>query len=186
MVRPSQIAKGGSGICPEVGVCLISDLAAREHCARYDTVVCMEVLEHVTDLETVLSQIDYVLAPGGRIAISVPVETGLPVFVKQTARRIAAWRNVGDYKYTSRYTGSEMVKSIFAGSMQHIVRPIYHSQGGPSFHDHKGFNWRCLRKTIEARFKIERTLASPIGMLGPHLASQVWFVGSKRSRSDPH
>jgi 2-polyprenyl-3-methyl-5-hydroxy-6-metoxy-1,4-benzoquinol methylase len=157
--------------------CLISALDAKEHCAKYDTVVCMEVLEHVTDLETVLGQLDYVLAPGGRIAISVPVETGLPVFFKQTARRIAGWRNVGDYKYTSHYTAPEMLKSIFAGSNQHIVRPTYHSQGESPFHDHKGFNWRYMRKAIGQRFEIKRTVASPIAALGPHLTAVVLSVG---------
>src|SRR5262249_16026768 len=122
--------------------CLIPDLSADEHRGRFDTVVCMEVLEHVTNLDRLISQLDSPLSAEGRIAISVPVETGFPVFAKQTARRVAGWRRIGSYQYTSQYTGLEMLKSIFAGSAQHIVRPVYDHRNARPFHDHKGFNWR--------------------------------------------
>jgi hypothetical protein len=51
------------------------------------------------------------------------------------------------------------------------------------FHDHKGFNWMALRAGLSERFVLEETLASPIAWLGPHLASQVWFVMRKGSAS---
>lgn len=168
---------GASGI----NFCLISDLAGGVHQAKFDTVVCMEVLEHVTDLASVLGQIDDVLAPGGRIAISVPVETGLPVFVKQTVRRVAGWRGIGDYKFTSSYTAGELLRSLFAGPAQHIVRPLYKQPDDLTFYDHKGFNWRYLKTLLEQRFRIDRVVASPVAGLGPQLASQVWFVGEKKA-----
>lgn len=165
---------------PQVEFCLISELAREERRATFDAVVCMEVLEHVTHLDEVLSQMEYVLEPGGRLIISVPVEVGLPLIVKQAVRRIAGWRNLGHYKFNSAYTGSEMLKSICAGDRQHIVRPLYAHPDGSTFHDHKGFNWRCLRKLLEERFVIERTDSSPLSMLGTSLASQVWFVARRR------
>ncbi len=166
---------------PSIEFCLIPELADEAHHCRYDTVVCMEVLEHVVDLPTVLAELDHALAPGGRIAVSVPVETGLPVFAKQTARRIAGWRGLGDYSYGSRYTVFEMCKSVFAGSSQHMVRPVYRNSTGSTFHDHQGFNWRTLKKMLGERFALERTVASPVAALGPLLASQVWFVCRKRA-----
>ena len=151
------------------------------HAARYDAVFCMEVLEHVVELNPLLDRLNYLLSPAGKLFISVPVETGFPLLVKQTARRIAAWRGLGDYKYTSAYKLGEYWKSLFPGDRQHITRPVYKGEGDYAYHDHKGFNWMRLRKILADRYEIERTLSSPLSWLSPHLASQVWFVARKKS-----
>jgi hypothetical protein len=53
---------------------------------------------------------------------------------------------------------------------------------GPTpFHDHKGFNWMALRDRLDRRFVLEETLASPVSWVGPHLATQAWFVMRKRT-----
>jgi hypothetical protein len=54
--------------------------------------------------------------------------------------------------------------------------------GETPFHDHKGFNWMALRNRLARRFVIDRVVASPLSWLGPHLATQVWFV-ARKSRS---
>ena len=82
------------------------------------------------------------LKPEGKLLISVPVETGMPLLIKQAARRIAGWRGLGDYKYTSAYTLREYCASLFPGKRQHITRPIYKGGDEHAFHDHKGFNWK--------------------------------------------
>lgn len=38
----------------------------------FDVVICSEVLEHIPDYESVLAEIDRVLTPTGRLAVSVP------------------------------------------------------------------------------------------------------------------
>jgi len=38
----------------------------------FDRVICSEVLEHILDFQTALREIDRVLKPGGKLAISVP------------------------------------------------------------------------------------------------------------------
>lgn len=164
------------------GLSFISDdkLNDSAHAAAYDAVFCMEVLEHVVQLNTVLDRLSYLLSPTGKLFVSVPVETGLPLLVKQSARRIAAWRGLGDYKYTSAYTPGEYWKSIFAGSRQHITRPVYKGEGDYTYHDHKGFNWMRLRKILAERYEIERTFSSPRVCFSPHFASQVWFVARKK------
>ncbi len=58
-----------------------------------------------------------------------------------------------------------------------MLRPQY--GGAPPFHDHKGFNWMALCDRLCRRFTLEETMSSPIAWLGPHLASQVWFVMRK-------
>jgi hypothetical protein len=137
----------------------------------------MEVLEHVVSLEPVIERLWRLLADSGTLIVSVPVETGVPLLVKQMARRVAGWRGIGDYPGTSPYTTREYCVSVFAGRRPHLARPIY--GGETPFHDHKGFNWMALRARLEERFVLEQTLASPMRWLGPHLATQVWFVLKK-------
>src|SRR5581483_963746 len=103
--------------------------------------------------------------------------TGLPVLVKQLVRRVAGWRGLGDYAWTSSYSLGELWAALTAGSRQHFPRRILGlDHGGAGYHDHKGFNWRVLRALLARRTRIERTLASPIAWLPPDFASQAWFV----------
>ncbi len=157
----------------------VEDLAGVEHRGRYDAVFCMEVLEHVVDWEPELARLARALKPGGKLIISVPIEIGVPLMVKQVVRRIAGWRKIGHYPGTSAYSAGELAASVFAGSAQHLVRPVFDNGSGP-FHDHKGFNWMVLRERLNERWTIDRCVASPFAWLGPHLATQVWFVATAR------
>src|SRR4029077_2553768 len=130
----------------------IDDLDDRQHAAAYQGVVCMEVLEHVVALDVVLERLWRLLAAEGTILISVPVETGLPLIVKQAVRRVAGWRGIGDYPGTSPYTMGELARSVFASDTLHITRPRHRQEDGAEFFDHKGFNWKWLRKKIGERF----------------------------------
>ena len=166
---------------PGLGFLRIDDLDDRQHAAAYQGVVCMEVLEHVVALDVVIERLWRLLAAEGTILISVPVETGLPLIVKQAVRRIAGWRGIGDYPGTSPYTFSELWSSVTAGSTPHLTRPVYGKDDAMPFHDHKGFNWMVVRRKLTAYFTLEKTIAAPLPRLGPHLATQVWFAGRKRS-----
>jgi hypothetical protein len=159
----------------------IDSLDAPAQRGRYDAVVCMEVLEHVVALDTIIERLWRALADDGTLIVSVPVETGIPLLIKQAARRVAGWRGIGDYPGTSPYTPGEYAASVFAGAHQHLKRPVYGMDGPTPFHDHKGFNWMALRERLARRFTIEQTVASPLPWIGPHLATQVWFVARKKS-----
>ena len=153
---------------------------------RYDGIVCMEVLEHVVEIDVVLRRLWRLLSEEGVLLISVPVEIGLPLLVKQTVRRVAGWRGIGDYPGTAPYTLREYFAAVFAGPRQHLTRPVYGCESALPFHDHKGFNWIALRERLHRWFVIERTVASPLPWLGPHLATQVWFVARKRDLGGRH
>lgn len=157
------------------------ELDAPEHAGRYDLVVCMEVLEHVADRGALIRRLARLTAPQGALLVSVPVETGLPLLVKQAARRVAGWRGIGDYPGTSSYTPRELLRGLFAGRRQHLARPVFHTPDGRAFHDHKGFNWMLLRDELRSGLRVERTVGSPLPALGPRLASQVWFVARRSS-----
>jgi 2-polyprenyl-3-methyl-5-hydroxy-6-metoxy-1,4-benzoquinol methylase len=158
---------------------LVSDLDRAEEQGRYDAIYCMEVLEHVVDPVPLLDQFHGLLAPGGTLVISVPIEIGLPVVVKQVVRRVAGWRGVEHYPGTTGYRPSELVRSIVAGATQHIVRPIHARADGSRFCDHKGFNWRVLRTRVRERFVSVRESTSPVAWLGPHLGTQRWLIARK-------
>lgn len=158
---------------------LLDELDQPEHPGAYDGIFCMEVLEHVVEVEPLLDRFIRLLAPSGKLLISIPVEIGLPLLMKQAMRTIAGWRGLGDYPGISPYTLREYGLSIFAGPRQHIVRPQFRDANGNLFYDHKGFNWKVLRELLAKRFHIEGTLSSPLPWLPPSLNSQVWFLARK-------
>ena len=160
---------------------LIDDLERPAHQSAYDAVYCMEVLEHVVDPVAMLDTLKRLLAPGGTLVISVPIETGIPVVVKQIVRRIAGWRGVGHYPGTTGYTLVEMLRSVFARSTQHVTRPVITGEDGSTFHDHKGFNWRVLRRLVTAEFDLVQESTSPVEWLGPQLGTQRWLIARKRA-----
>jgi SAM-dependent methyltransferase len=167
---------------PRLKFVQVQTLDSLDHEKRYDAVFCMEVLEHVFDWEPELARMSRLLAPGGTLVVSVPVETGVPVLVKQVVRTVAGWRKVGHYPGTTAYSWTELAAAVFAGRAQHVKRPVFDFGGGPA-HDHKGFNWRVLHGRLERQFEITRIVASPFGWLGPGLATQVWFVARLRGAS---
>jgi SAM-dependent methyltransferase len=164
------------GDVPNLSFVSTSELDTAEHEHAYDGVFCMEVLEHVINEDSVLDQLRRLVAPSGKILLSVPVEIGFPLLVKQTARRVAGWMGVGDYPGTTPYSVRELLAGLFAGRSQHVERPVHIAENGEEFHDHKGFNWKLLREKLNAQFEIEQTTSSPISWLPPHLGSQCWFL----------
>jgi len=169
------------GQLPGVRFERIDDLERPEHDSAYDVVVCTEVLEHVVDVDAMIDRLYRLAGTGGTLVVSVPVETGLPLVLKQAVRRVAGWRGIGDYKWTSVYSWRELAASVIAGREPHMPRPIYHGGTGVPYHDHKGFNWKALADRIATRFTIDAVRASPFARLGPSIATQVWFVARKKT-----
>jgi SAM-dependent methyltransferase len=159
----------------------VDDLAAPEFCGRYDVVMCMEVLEHCVDatVRMVLNDLRRLVAPGGLVIISVPIEIGPALAGKQLMRRIAGL-SLKDYRYNDRYSSRELLRMLFATRRTAIERPVF-GTGAERHHSHKGFNWRALRDEVSGSFKIQRTIFSPLGSLRGYLSSQAWFVCVPRS-----
>jgi SAM-dependent methyltransferase len=167
---------------PEIGFKLYAEFDFTAAAGTFDAVICMEVLEHIPDPTELLRQMHSLLRPGGRFLISVPNETGLGVLVKQTARAIAGWRGIGDYPGMASYTWMELLRSVFAGETQHVLRTSYWNETGQfTFHCHKGFNWRQLRKLLTRSFTIERLFGSPLSWIPLGWSSQIWIVAQKHA-----
>ncbi|HEU0301181.1 MAG TPA: class I SAM-dependent methyltransferase [Longimicrobium sp.] len=148
----------------------------------FGVVTCMEVLEHCTAeaAERVIAQLRRLVARDGVVIVSVPVETGPALLVKQAARAVAGLRGVSGYQERERYAPGELARMVFAGSTTAIDRPVYETRrpdGTPNrYHGHKGFNWRMLAARLERDFTLRETHFSPVPALGAALNSQAWFT----------
>ncbi|WP_439625427.1 class I SAM-dependent methyltransferase [Gemmata sp.] len=162
---------------PGVRFAHVRDLAAPEHAGAYDVVTCMETLEHCPTpvVEVVLADLGRLCKPGGRVVISVPVETGPPFLLKYAVRTAAAWRGLSDYRYYETYTPLNALKMLTAGKGTTLPRPVYGPPGAESL-SHYGFNWRALRERVRHHLTLDATHFSPLGWLGGLASSQAWFV----------
>ena len=159
-------------------------LAAGDHTQAFDLVACMEVLEHCTDRERVrvVSELARLVAPAGRIIVSVPIEIGPALIGKQLFRAIAAWRGQGDYHHRETYTMREMLAAVMR--RRNLVRPEYCVDtpfGQVRYCGHKGFDWRVLEQDLRRAMTVERRLFTPMPALRGVLNSQVWFVCRPRT-----
>ena len=151
------------------------------HAGKYDLVFCMEVLEHCvpSDVEKVIADLQRLVAPGGTVVISVPIEIGPTLLGKQTMRRILGAKKITDYEWTERYSVRSMIKMIFADARTAIPRPEY-GEGPRTWHPHFGFNWRALKVRIESRFVVTEERFSPLPWTKGLASSQVWFICKPR------
>lgn len=172
-------------LLPGVRFTSIDALRDPDHQARYDAVVCMEVLEHCpSDVQPrVLDDLARLSRPDGVVIISVPIEIGPTLALKQTVRAAAAASGLTEYASRERYRWSEFLRMLVAGRASTIERAenvAVTPSGTVRFHGHKGFNWRTLETLIQRVFTIDRRLYSPVPLTGSWLNSQVWFVCRKR------
>jgi hypothetical protein len=143
----------------------------------------MEVLEHCLDdaRARVIGHLRRLVAPGGCVIVSVPIETGLSLPAKQAARRIASWRGIGDYRHAERYTWPELLRMTCARATTVFDRPVYESAAGAEkganrYHGHKGFNWRAIERELAGVFDVVDRRCTPMPPLGTVLNSQVWMI----------
>lgn len=135
------------------------------HNEKFDAITCLEVLEHFNQEKQreLLQEIRSLLAPGGRIIISVPIEIGLSSLLKNGFRVLFKQREK-DTSYKNIY------KALF------IVK-VNRSQKGDYINSHIGFNYKKLEELIlKEGFIIDRKEFSPIGFLRSFINSQVFYV----------
>lgn len=158
--------------CPEVAF-----IEKLEDQAVYDLIVCMEVFEHcLPEVQNqILNTFQKHLTPEGHVLISVPIEIGFPLVIKQLGRHLAAFLRVKHYQYMETYTPQETLRAVFATEHTAFERRVY--AGGQI--GHKGFNWRSFKNQIEKKFRIVEVRFSPLSWLGAQFNSQVFFLCEK-------
>jgi SAM-dependent methyltransferase len=131
----------------------------------FDLVCCLETLEHVEDVDAVVRQIAGLVRSGGIVVVSVPIEVGPALFVKQTGRW---WANrLTDYGY-ERYSWQELQQAGLRWDASKLTRTNIYS--------HKGFDYREVRAMLSGRFELVRSVYSPLPWTGPWGASTVFWM----------
>lgn len=100
---------------------------------QYHWVVCLETLEHIPDIEEALKNIIKMVLPRGKILLSVPVEIGVPLLIKEIGRYVS-------YGKGSGWIFSEFLSKLIRGN-KNIKRYKYGS--------HMGFDYREVISMIQ-------------------------------------
>lgn len=147
---------------------IVSDPHAlpREH---FTTITLFETAEHLPDqeLHQVLETIKTLLAPGGRVIISVPVEVGLPAMIKNLYRAVRR----KDYE---RLTFLNYFKAIFGIPFERKVNVI--DQGLRYIHTHMGFSHRRFERILKEHWTIQQRIGTPVKLFGAALNTSLYYV----------
>lgn len=147
-----------------------------EHLAGpFDLVLCMGVLEHMTltARHEFYDTMDRVLAPGGTIAIDVPVEIGPAVVLKNLVRRTLK-------RDTRQYRLGELIRIGLGGRVFDPQRftptPVQ-----DVFIFHHGFDHRLLREELASRFDVIDQRKTPLNWLPVACNQEVILLLTARS-----
>jgi 2-polyprenyl-3-methyl-5-hydroxy-6-metoxy-1,4-benzoquinol methylase len=116
-------------------------------CETGDLVLCLETLEHVGDYPAALEVIHSAMAPGSRMLVSMPNETGVIGFVKLISRRVLRSR-----PYEGFFTGHGQPFSYALEVIRGGKISRFRAEGQQSWGPHLGFDHREVRDHIQQRF----------------------------------
>ncbi len=115
----------------------------------FDLLFCLEVIEHVSNTKTLLSEISRVLKPNGIFVCSVPIEIGVPLLLRHIAGKV--FRFLRD-----KYSAIELMDGVLGRNLE--TRRLNENL----LHSHRFFDWKKALQAVEKRsFKCERTVYSP-------------------------
>jgi SAM-dependent methyltransferase len=128
----------------------------------YDRIACLEVMEHLPEplLEQAIERLRHALAPSGVLVVTVPLETGLPGFLKYVAARLIT----GSHRHLS-----------FGEALGLLVGRVPARETGTDFLAHRGFDHRALKRRLLRSFRLEREVWSPLPWLGGAANAQVMW-----------
>jgi 2-polyprenyl-3-methyl-5-hydroxy-6-metoxy-1,4-benzoquinol methylase len=128
----------------------------------FDRIACLEVLEHLRepDVTSTCDRLEGLLAPGGVLVISVPLEIGPSALAKYAAARVLT-------RMDRWYTLAEVLQAAAGRSVPRDAEG--------SFLSHRGYDHRKTRRELERRFVLEREVFSPLPWLRGVLNAQVFW-----------
>jgi SAM-dependent methyltransferase len=136
----------------------------------FDRIACLEVLEHLQPdvVRATLGDLDRLLAPGGVLVVSVPIEVGVTALFKYIAAVVLT-------RMDRRYTFRELARAT-------LGLPVRRDPT-MKFLPHKGFDYREMRRLLSERFIIERQVYSPVAPLRGALNAQVIWKMRRRGET---
>ncbi|KAA0098128.1 methyltransferase domain-containing protein [Mycolicibacterium sp. P1-18] len=135
--------------------------------ATVDVITSLEVCEHLSNAEMAefVDFSDKVLAPHGRLLVSVPIMTGPALLAKELSRTILLHRRTD-------YAARDLVKAALLGSATPRADDIKAS--------HRGFDWRGVLAQLLETFALEHTEFSPLPFKHWYGQSQVIMLFTKK------
>lgn len=127
----------------------------------FNVVCCLETLEHVEEEALAVGELKRILKDDGTLIVSVPIEMGLTVLLKQSVAKIC----FGGYR--GAYTWKELWNA-FLGRLDRVPRP--------SISLHKGYDYRPTVAEIRKHFASLRMTGLPFKPLGRFLNTQILLV----------
>lgn len=132
---------------------------------RFDYISCLETLEHIPDeaVNDVIAKMASLLAKGGILVISVPIESGPPSLFKQIIRSISGQRErIATFK--------AILLSFF-----YFSSSIRRDQNDPG---HTGFDFFEIKRKIKKNnLSIIKTMYSPFNSFAGFIFnSQVFYI----------
>ena len=141
--------------------CYLKDKAPHESLFRAcDLVICTEVLEHTPDPQKFIEDVLPFCRPQAKVIISVPIEIGPSLLVKQIGRYLAYGCNPYGYE---RYRLKELISAVIQWDVKSFEST--HSVGldlKRPHKGHKGFDFRDIERLLRRYFLIEKTAYSPL------------------------
>lgn len=170
---PSLCEEAASNLAPYENAEVVSQLPAILD-RRFDYLFCLEVLEHLPQLETdnLLDSIETLSADGATAIFGVPNELYAAALVKGLFRY---QRRRGSFDTRWSY----IWQAVLGRPPQQ--RPMSEIWPGLRYHyHHLGFDYRNLRETLARRFDVTAVYGSPMTFLPIALNSEVYFVCRER------
>jgi len=115
-----------------------------------DVLFCLDTMEHVPNIDNLLSEICRVLRDEAVFISSLPIELGEALILRQIFSRV-----VGVIR--EKYSFVDLVRTLFSGKV-----PVEIERGGGH---HRGYDYREDMKRIERFFKIQKVTYVPIRFL---------------------
>ena len=134
----------------------------------FDRVFCLETLEHVPDMPGAVRELQRVLKEEGTLIITIPLELGFSVLLKQSVARLF----FGAYR--GSYTWRE-IWNAFRGRLDQVERV--------SLSSHKGFDFRKVVEEIRLYFDAVRLSGLPFRWLGTVLNTQVLIEARRHPKT---
>jgi len=97
------------------------DLLTTEIHDRFDAIVALDVLEHITPLEPYIARFTALLNPGGVIVVSGPTEN----ILYKIGRRMAGQRFTGEYHVSNIHTiRAQFDQTLKTDGLATLIRPL--------------------------------------------------------------